>query len=65
MKNRGLKIILSDKDNSSLEAFENVLKKFKKKVRISGVLKEVRDRMSFMKPSEKRRRKRLARNKRK
>ena len=61
MKVKGLKIILSEKDNSSTEDFDKVLRTFKKQVRKFGIIKEVRERMSFVKPSEKLRLKRLKR----
>lgn len=64
MKIYGLKITLSDKDNSTPEAFDKVLQKFKKLIRKEGIIKEIRDRMAFMKPSAKRRKKELE-NKRK
>jgi len=38
---------------------ESLIRRFKKKVSKSGILKEVRDRMYFEKPSAKRRRKKL------
>jgi len=63
MKIKGLHITLSEKDNASSEAFEKVLRKFKKAIRNAGILKELRDRMAFMKPSEKKRKKRLAKRK--
>lgn len=63
MKIRGLRFILDERDNSSLDAFDKVLRKFKKAVRNSGILKEFRDRTAFMSPSEKRRKKRLMKRK--
>ena len=63
-KNRGIYIKLNDRDNSSLEAFDRVLGKFKKKLKLSGILLEYREKSYFVKPSDKKRKKRLA-NKRK
>ena len=40
--------------------FEQALRKFKRKVNDSGVLKEARERMTYEKPSDKRNRKRKA-----
>lgn len=60
MKIKGKKILLDERDNSSPEAFEKAMRKFKKAVRNWGILKEVKDRMSFRKPSVKKREKRLA-----
>ena len=67
MKIINKKIILDEKDNSSQEAFDKVLRKFKKLTRRLGIIKEARENMIFVKPSEKKRKKRLAnlRNKRK
>ena len=59
MKIKGLKIILSQKDNASEEAFDKVLRKFKNQVKKSGIIKELRDRMYFQKPSEKRHQQKL------
>ena len=41
------------------EAFESALRRFKRKIEREGILREVRDRSHYEKPSKKRRRKRL------
>jgi len=41
------------------ESFERMLKRFVKKVKKDGILEEVRDRRRFMKPSVKKRLKRI------
>ncbi|MFC1966731.1 30S ribosomal protein S21 [Chloroflexota bacterium] len=43
------------------ENFENLLKRFNKRVQLSGVLSEIRHREYFEKPSAKRKRKEAAR----
>ena len=65
MKIKGLKIILNEKDNSSLEAFDLVLRKFKRQVKKFGLIQELRNRMYFVKPSEKRHRIKTQHKKRK
>ena len=59
MKIKGRKMILSDKDNSSIESFDKALRKFKKFIRDIGIVKDAKDRASFEKPSVKKRNKRL------
>jgi len=59
MKIKGRKIILDERDNSSPEAFDKALRKWKKSIRNLGILKEIRDRRSFEKPSVKKRKKRI------
>ena len=61
MRIKGRKIILSEKDNISQETFDKVLRKFKKLTRKLGIIKEIRDRRYFEKPSSKKRKVRLAR----
>ncbi|MCM8795502.1 MAG: 30S ribosomal protein S21 [Candidatus Omnitrophica bacterium] len=39
------------------ESFESALRRFKKKIEQEGILKEVRDRKHYEKPSERRRKK--------
>ena len=39
------------------ESFESAMRKFKKQIEQEGILKEVRDRKHYQKPSEKRRKK--------
>ncbi len=39
------------------ESFESALRRFKKKIEREGILREVRDRKHYEKPSEKRRKK--------
>ena len=39
------------------ESFESALRRFKRKIEQDGILREVRDRSYYEKPSEKRRRK--------
>jgi small subunit ribosomal protein S21 len=39
------------------ESFESAMRKFKKQIEQEGVLKEVRDRKHYQKPSEKKRKK--------
>ena len=41
------------------ESFESALRRFKRKIEREGILREVRDRAYYEKPSKKRRRKRL------
>jgi len=59
MKIIGKKILLSEKDNQNIENFDKALRKFKKAIRNLGILKELKDRRSFEKPSVKKRKKRL------
>jgi ribosomal protein S21 len=58
-------IVLTEKDNSTQERFDRILGKFKKKIKLSGLLLEYRDKQVFMKPSEKKRKKRLESKRRK
>jgi len=39
------------------ESFESALRRFKKRIEQEGILREIRDRKHYEKPSEKRRRK--------
>jgi ribosomal protein S21 len=57
-------IKLTEKDNANEERFLRILGKFKKKIKLSGLLVEYRERQAFLKPSAKKRKKRLE-NKRK
>jgi ribosomal protein S21 len=56
---------ISEKDNSTAERFDRILMKFKKKIKLSGLLLEYREKAVFSKPSEKKRKKRLASKRRK
>ena len=58
-------LILTEKDNSSQERFDRILGKFKKKIKLSNILLEYRDKQVFMKPSAKARKKRIASKRRK
>ena len=60
MKIVGRKIILSEKDNSSQESFDRILRKWKKLTRGWGIVKRARECSVFVKPSEKKRKKRMA-----
>jgi small subunit ribosomal protein S21 len=48
---------MSDIEVRKGESFESALRRFKKKVEREGILREVRDRKHYEKPSEKRRKK--------
>jgi small subunit ribosomal protein S21 len=48
-------IILSEVEVRKDESFESALRRFKKKIEQEGILREVRDRKHYEKPSEKRR----------
>lgn len=50
-------IILPEIEIKRDESFEQALRRFKKKIEQEGILKEVRERKHYEKPSEKRRRK--------
>lgn len=57
MKNKSnLKVTLSDRDNASPEAFDRILKIFKRKTMKSGILRELKQKRYFEKPSAKKRR---------
>jgi ribosomal protein S21 len=58
-------IVLTEKDNSTQERFDRILGKFKKKIKLSGLLLEYREKKVFMKPSAKARKKRLESKRRK
>ena len=58
-------LVLTEKDNSSQERFDRILGKFKKKIKLSNILLEYRDKSVFMKPSAKARKKRIASKRRK
>ena len=64
MKIKGRQIILSDKDNSSPEAFDKILRKFKKLMRDWDIIRQYRDNSAFVKLSEKKRKKRMANQRR-
>ena len=51
-----LKITISDRDNASPEAFDRILKIFKRKTMKSGILRELKQKRYFEKPSAKKRR---------
>ena len=55
-------IFLSEVEVKKDEPFESALRRFKKKIEQEGILKEVRDRKHYEKPSERKRKK--ARSKR-
>jgi small subunit ribosomal protein S21 len=46
------------------ESFESALRRFKKKIEQEGILREVRDRKHYEKPSERRRKKSRSRGRR-
>ena len=50
-------IILSEVEVRKDESFEAALRRFKKKIEQEGILREVRDRKHYEKPSERRRKK--------
>jgi small subunit ribosomal protein S21 len=50
-------IILSEIEIKKDEPFEVALRRFKKKIEQEGILKEVRDRKHYEKPSERKRKK--------
>jgi small subunit ribosomal protein S21 len=50
-------IILSEVEVRKDESFESALRRFKKKIEQEGILREVRDRKHYEKPSERRRKK--------
>jgi small subunit ribosomal protein S21 len=50
-------IILSEVEIRKDESFESALRRFKKKIEQEGILREVRDRKHYEKPSERRRKK--------
>ena len=50
-------IILSHVEIKKDESFEAALRRFKKKIEQEGILKEIRDRKHYEKPSERRRKK--------
>lgn len=52
----GIRINVTPRDNQSPEAFARVLKRFMKKADKSGILREFKQRKSFEKPSDKKRR---------
>jgi len=57
VKNKSnLKVTLSDRDNASPEAFDRILKIFKRKTMKSGILRELKQKRYFEKPSAKKRR---------
>lgn len=56
MKSKGLRVTLTERDNSSQEAFEKVLKVFKRKIIKTGILKTLKQKRYFEKPSDKKRR---------
>jgi len=50
-------IRLSEVEVKKDESFESALRRFKKKIEQEGILREVRDRKHYEKPSERRRKK--------
>ncbi len=50
-------IILSEVEVKRDESFESALRRFKKKIEQEGILREVRDRKHYEKPSERKRKK--------
>jgi len=56
-------IILSEVEVRKDESFEAALRRFKKKIEQEGILREVRDRKHYEKPSERRRKKAKERRK--
>jgi len=56
-------IILSEVKIKKGESFESALRRFKKKIEQEGILKEVRDRKHYEKPSERKRKKAKERRK--
>jgi small subunit ribosomal protein S21 len=50
-------IILSEVEVRKDESFEAALRRFKKKIEQEGILREVRDRKHYEKPSERKRKK--------
>lgn len=48
---------MSDVEVRKGESFESALRRFKKKIEREGILREVRDRKHYEKPSERRRKK--------
>lgn len=50
-------IILSQIEIKKDESFESALRRFKKKIEQEGILREVRDRKHYEKPSERKRKK--------
>lgn len=54
-------IILSEIEVKRDESFESALRRFKKKIEQEGILREVRDRKHYEKPSERKRKKTRAR----
>lgn len=56
-------IILSEIEVKKDESFESALRRFKKKIEQEGILREVRDRKHYEKPSERKRKKAKERKK--
>jgi small subunit ribosomal protein S21 len=56
-------IILSQVEVKKDESFESALRRFKKKIEQDGILREVRDRKHYEKPSERKRKKAKSRKK--
>lgn len=54
-------IILTQVEVKKDESFESALRRFKKKIEQEGILREVRDRKHYEKPSERRRKRTKAR----
>lgn len=50
-------IVLSQIEVKKDESFESALRRFKKKIEQDGILREVRDRKHYEKPSERKRKK--------
>ena len=56
-------IILTQVEVKKDESFESALRRFKKKIEQDGILREVRDRKHYEKPSERKRKKAKSRKK--
>jgi len=56
-------MILSEIEVKKDESFESALRRFKKKIEQEGILREVRDRKHYEKPSERKRKKAKERKK--
>lgn len=56
LKRKGM-IRLSEVEVKKDESFESALRRFKKKIEQEGILREVRDRKHYEKPSERKRKK--------
>jgi len=50
---------MQDFENRREESFESMLRRFKRKVEQEGILREVKDRKHYEKPSERKKRRKL------